>query len=187
MHNRYPIALELSYSVLDLHRQGETGTGLTELGDMTIDWGSRTAIRDGRTIEFTGREVDVLRVLVENIGRPVAKTTLLARVWDGADRSENAVEAQVSALRRKFDDAGAPNVIQTVFGTGYMFTPVPRRRGDDDAARRQLAERERALREREEAVARRTRLLRRMEQELGRRVDGSQLSSVARDRGTRDG
>jgi DNA-binding response OmpR family regulator len=158
-------------AVVSVDRRARTTTLPSQLGDVTIDWESRVATRAGRTIELTGKELDVLRVLVENTGRPVAKTELLRRVWNDADRSENAVEAHISTMRRKFEVDDVPNVIQTVFGAGYTFTPVADRRRHD-ITRSQLDERERRLQEREEAVARRARLLRRLERELGRRLDG---------------
>jgi DNA-binding response OmpR family regulator len=129
-------------------------------GDLRIDPSKRLVTRRGEVVQLTTREFDVLLTLVEHRERPVSKTALLERVWPDAPRSVNAVEAQISSLRRKLDEHGPP-LIHTVHGQGYSFraatTTMTRIHSDP------LAAREQRLREREEAIARRAKILRALE------------------------
>ncbi len=95
-----------------------------QIGDLTIDAAQRCVVRNGATIALTPREVDVLRMLVENGEQLLSKQEILNAVWHGESRSENVVEANVSSLRRKLHAHGPP-VIHTLHRSGYVFRPVP--------------------------------------------------------------
>jgi DNA-binding response OmpR family regulator len=138
------------------------------LGDLVVDHEGRRVSRRGSTATLTQRELQVLEVLVERPGRVVGKDELLDRVWGGTRRSVNAVEAQISALRRKLHDLGPP-VIHTAHGEGYVFRPSVMVEARPRA--HMILERERLVREREEAVVRRTKLLRQLEEQVTRRGD----------------
>jgi DNA-binding response OmpR family regulator len=141
------------------------------LGDLVIERAGRRVTRRGRDAALTQRELEVLEVLVERPGRVVSKEELLDRVWNERRRSTNAVEAQISGLRRKLHELGPP-IIHTAHGEGYVFRPAV----VVDLSRRShmISERERLVREREEAVAMRARLLRQMEQQMTRRREAQQ-------------
>ncbi|WBB62382.1 response regulator transcription factor [Streptomyces sp. WMMC500] len=86
-------------------------------GDLTLDTASRTAVRGGRELGLTGKEFDVLRVLLGAHGAVLSGTELLRRVWDAhADPYTNTVRVTLSRLRRKL---GEPELIETVPGAGY--------------------------------------------------------------------
>jgi DNA-binding response OmpR family regulator len=138
------------------------------LGDLSIDRNGRRVARRGSSATLTQRELQVLEVLVERPGRVVAKAELLDRVWGSKRRSVNAVEAQISALRRKLHDLGPP-LIHTAHGEGYVFRPSVV--GEARPRAYMIAERERLVREREEAVARRTKLLRQLEDQVTQRAE----------------
>jgi DNA-binding response OmpR family regulator len=156
---------EIVARVAILARRGRGRRALVHpLGDLVVTHEGRRVSRGGRETSLTQRELDVLEVLVERPGRVVSKDELLERVWKRR-RSANAVEAQISALRRKLHELGPP-VIHTAHGAGYVFRPAV---AVNVANRAQMiSERERLVREREEAVAQRTRLLHQMAQ-MGRR------------------
>src|SRR6266513_2099752 len=123
-----------------------------EIGDITIRLDERRVIRGGSEVALTPREFDVLLVLMNARGRAVPKEELLREVWNDEHRNVNAVEAHVSALRRKLEGSG-PQLIHTVHRAGYAFRAA---RPSTPATREALlAERARLLRERDEAVARR--------------------------------
>src|SRR5215831_203702 len=77
----------------------------------------RRLLASGRPIAIKPRAFDLLVALVELHGRLVTKEKLLARVWPGVIIEENAVHAQISALRKVL---GA-DAIATVSGVGYRF------------------------------------------------------------------
>jgi DNA-binding response OmpR family regulator len=92
-------------------------------GDLTLDLAQRSAVRNGRHVALTPREVSLLLALVDRSEHPVTKRELLVAVWGEEARSQNVVEANVSSLRRKLHALGPP-VIHTLHGAGYVFRPV---------------------------------------------------------------
>jgi DNA-binding response OmpR family regulator len=143
--------------LLAQRRRGRMGR--IEIGDMTIEPSQRTAVRNGELITFTPRELALLLVLVQRRGEAVSKRDLLATVWQGEVRSENVVEANVSALRRKLHAVGTP-VIHTVHKTGYVFRPTSPSLSAKRAA--MIMERDRMVRERDAIIERRDELIRRL-------------------------
>ncbi len=91
--------------------------GPLSLGPVTLDPAAREARVDGREVELTRREFDLLRFLVERAGRVVTRDELLEGVWEERFFSPTrTIEVHVAQLRRKL---GHPELIQTVRGVGY--------------------------------------------------------------------
>ena len=92
-----------------------------------LDVGARELLRDdGVTLPLSTGEYDLLIVLVERPQRVLSRDQLLdlarGRAASALDRS---IDTQVSRLRRKLEqDPGDPKIIKTVWGGGYIFTPV---------------------------------------------------------------
>jgi len=79
----------------------------------------------GQEIEITSMEFALLKVFAENAGRVLNRDQLLEqahdRSWDPFDRS---IDIRISRLRRKIEsDPRKPQIIRTVRGTGYVFSP----------------------------------------------------------------
>jgi two-component system, OmpR family, phosphate regulon response regulator OmpR len=92
-------------------------------GKVVVDGDRRTASIDGRPIELTTTEFEILRTLVANAGRviPRERLMLLARgeEWAAYERS---VDVHISHLRKKLgDDPRTPELIKTVRGVGYVM------------------------------------------------------------------
>src|SRR6187431_16199 len=86
-----------------------------------VDLESRRADRDGRSLDLTGLEFDLLVALMQRAGRVVARTSLLELAErSDVSVSDRAVDVHVSHLRRKLGD-DPPRLICTVRGVGYMF------------------------------------------------------------------
>ena len=86
-----------------------------------VDLESRRVERDGRSLDLTGLEFDLLVALVQRAGRVVARTSLLELAGrNDVSVSDRAVDVHVSHLRRKLGD-DPPRLICTVRGVGYMF------------------------------------------------------------------
>jgi two-component system OmpR family response regulator len=92
-----------------------------------FDTGARDLLRDdGVTVPLSTGEYDLLIALVERPQRLLSRDQLLdlarGRSANAIDRS---VDTQVSRLRKKLErDPTDPKIIKTVWGGGYMFTPV---------------------------------------------------------------
>src|SRR5579862_9424492 len=88
-------------------------------GDLTLDPNRRVALRAGRPLGLTNKELGVLEVLMAASGRVVSAEELLERVWDAhADPFTNTVRVTLANLRRKIGD---PPMITTVIGAGYQL------------------------------------------------------------------
>lgn len=95
-----------------------------ELGPFSFDFERMDFRRDGRQVELSKTEQRLLRVLVENRGHAVPRSTLVDRVWtDGAEYvEENALSVTVKRLRGKLEaDPGSPEYLKTVYGIGYTW------------------------------------------------------------------
>jgi DNA-binding response OmpR family regulator len=89
---------------------------------ITVDTGSREAWVDGKPVELTGLEIDLLVALLRRAGRVVPRTALL-ELAGRADVTvgERAVDVHISRLRKKLGD-DPPTRIRTVRGVGYVLS-----------------------------------------------------------------
>ena len=95
-------------------------------GPLTVDPARRHARLDGREIDLTANEFDLLYVLASNRGIVFSREALMRRVWGNDTHiTERSVDTLVKRVRRKIDDdANEPRFILTVWGTGYKFADV---------------------------------------------------------------
>jgi len=97
----------------------ETDDDLLEAGDVVLDRRSRTAVVDGREVELTAREFDLVWHLAEHPSVVVSREKILDRVWGLAfPGGTRTVDVHVGQLRRKL---GRPDLIRTVRGSGYKL------------------------------------------------------------------
>lgn len=88
---------------------------------ITIDTGSREAWVDGKPVELTGLEIDLLTALLRRAGRVVPRSALLELAGRGdVTVGERAVDVHISRLRKKLGD-DPPTKIRTVRGVGYVL------------------------------------------------------------------
>ena len=119
---------ELLARIVALRRRGESAAGEAQLqvGPLLLDPQSRRVTSDGRPVDLTVREFELLRFLMANADRVVSRQRLLNGVWDyGYDPGTKIVDVYVRYLRKKLDREGEPSLIQTVRGVGYMISGHP--------------------------------------------------------------
>ena len=88
-------------------------------GDLSVDPARRVAMRAGRRLPLTPKELAVLEYLLAAAGRPVPAEELLERVWDEeADPFTATVKTTIRRLRVKLGD---PPVIETLRESGYRI------------------------------------------------------------------
>lgn len=110
---------ELSARVRALTRRGATGAERLQVGELSLDLSTRTAWRAGRELSLTGREADLLELLLRRPRAVVSREAALAEVW-ADDAGLNVVDRYVGYLRRKLGD---PPLIHTVRGLGFSLRP----------------------------------------------------------------
>lgn len=92
-------------------------------GSLEVDWTTRTARLDGRPLDLTTAEFELLGLLVRHRGRVLGRDRIMA-LSRGSDRDafDRSIDVLVSRLRGKLgDDARRPRFIKTVHGAGYSF------------------------------------------------------------------
>jgi len=97
-----------------------------EFGPFEFDPVTRQLSRAGQVIRLTGGEINLLEALIANAGKALSRERLLAlaRDDDGGERNDRAIDIAILRLRRAIeDDPKSPRWIQTVWGTGYRFSP----------------------------------------------------------------
>ncbi len=97
-----------------------------EFGAFVFDPVTRQLKRGDEIVKLTGGEINLLEALVKNAGKPLSRERLLtlARDDEGGERNDRAIDIAVLRLRRAIeDDPKQPRWIQTVWGTGYRFSP----------------------------------------------------------------
>ena len=96
--------------------------------DRVIDF-EQLEVRVGeKRMPLTLMEAALLRYLIENEGKPVARKTILDRVWNvHEDTDTRAIDNFIVRLRRYVEDEPArPKHLQTVRGIGYRFVAEPK-------------------------------------------------------------
>ena len=77
---------------------------------------------DGEELMLTPKEFSILRLLLERRGEVLTTDTISTHIWGYETFGQrNFVEAHVSRLRSKLSSGGAPNVVSTVRGVGYVI------------------------------------------------------------------
>jgi len=105
-----------------LRRNSGPISRVSQVADLVLDREQRKAERNGRRIELTTREFDVLEYLMRHAGRPVSRTTLMEGVWNlPYDPSSNVVDVYVKYVRDKVDTDGERKLIRTIRGVGYVL------------------------------------------------------------------
>ncbi|WP_077798948.1 response regulator transcription factor [Streptomyces sp. JHA26] len=102
--------------------RGEPDGRYLEAAGLRMDPRARRAWRGERELELTRTEFELLELLVRNAGIVLDHSTIYDRIWgyDFGPGSKN-LAVYVGYLRRKLDQPGAPQLIQTVRGVGYVL------------------------------------------------------------------
>jgi len=106
---------------LSRRRSSHTGA-LIEVGSLRLDPRRREVSAAERMIDLTSREFALLRYLMMHPGEVLSAEHLLDHVWDeNIDPFTNTVRVTISKLRKKLAEAGQPEMIETIVGSGYRL------------------------------------------------------------------
>ncbi len=99
--------------------------GIFQFGSVRIDLRGTEATRDGKPVNLSAREFQLLRYFIEHAGTTLSRDELLREVWGySADTFTRTVDVHVASLRQKLEsDLKQPRFILTVQGLGYKFKP----------------------------------------------------------------
>jgi two-component system alkaline phosphatase synthesis response regulator PhoP len=94
-----------------------------EFGNVEVDFEKSEVRKSGVEVPLAGKELELLRYLIDRRGKPVSRDELLEAVWEYQPGvSSRTIDVHVAWLRQKLEDAPQnPRHIQTVRGVGYRF------------------------------------------------------------------
>lgn len=101
----------------------QVNQGMVRSGDLEIDLDKRSARLEGKPLNLTAKEFDLLVQFARHPGRVYTRNQLLEMVWGGSfDGYEHTVNSHINRLRTKVEaDPANPRYILTVWGVGYKF------------------------------------------------------------------
>ena len=96
---------------------------LLSAGGVTLDPEQRVALRDGKVVDLTAKEYDLIELFVKNPRRVYSRENLMDLVWGYTYAGDyRTVDVHIRRLREKLeDDPAAPQHILTKWGIGYYF------------------------------------------------------------------
>jgi len=118
-----PFALkELLARLRALLRRVEPGGGPLRFADLELDPAAHAVTRAGRPVELSRTEFALLLLFLEHPRQVLSRSAIFERVW-GYDfgATSNALGVYVGYLRRKTEAGGAPRLLHTVRGVGYVL------------------------------------------------------------------
>jgi DNA-binding response OmpR family regulator len=107
-----------------IRRRKYNNSNLVQLNELTIDLLSKRVLVNNEPVSFTRKEYDLLLYLIGNRNRVVSKNALaeyLSGDIAGMLEDLNFIYAHIKNLKRKLHEAGCPNYLKTVYGTGYIW------------------------------------------------------------------
>jgi two-component system alkaline phosphatase synthesis response regulator PhoP len=96
-----------------------------QFGAVQLDFEKAEALKNGAPVSLAGKEMQLLRYLIDHRGKVLSRDELLQEVWEyQSDVSTRTVDVHIAWLRQKLEaNPQSPKHILTVRGSGYRFSP----------------------------------------------------------------
>jgi len=92
------------------------------VADIELDSENQVAYRQGRIVELSEKESQLLQYFMENAGKLLTHAQIYQYLWQDEEQpNSNVVAALIRLLRRKIETKGETALIHTVYGKGYRF------------------------------------------------------------------
>jgi len=108
-----------------VHKENLTPVVRFQFGIISADFDKAEVLKEGNPISLAGKEMQLLRYLIDHRGKVLTREEILKDVWEyQADISTRTVDVHVAWLRQKIEENPQyPKHILTVRGSGYRFNP----------------------------------------------------------------
>ncbi|MGD1912894.1 MAG: response regulator transcription factor [Rivularia sp. (in: cyanobacteria)] len=94
----------------------------TVVEDLELDCQNQIAYRQGRVIELSEKESQLLQFFMGNTGKLLTHAQIMQNLWKEDEQpSSNVIAALIRLLRRKIEVKGETQLIHSVYGKGYRF------------------------------------------------------------------
>ncbi len=110
-----------------LRRRSAEPQNVLDIADLTLDRTARRVHRAGREIDLTPKEFALLEHFLLHPGATLTRAEIAEHVWDERyEARSNVIDVMVARLRRKLEGGGAPRLISSVPGLGYVLRSTER-------------------------------------------------------------
>ncbi|NET02844.1 MAG: response regulator transcription factor [Sphaerospermopsis sp. SIO1G2] len=118
-----PYSSEDFLQLIRLYLKPDIGTNeQLRFGDLVLEIGSRRALHNGKVIDLTMKEFELLKFFMEHPREVLTREQILENVWGYDFMGEsNVIEVYIRYLRLKMEEDGRKRLIQTVRGVGYVL------------------------------------------------------------------
>ncbi len=122
-----PVAfVELLARLRSLLRRNVVSETVLRCGSLQVDLLSRKVTRDGKSLDLTRRELELIEYFLRHKNEVVSRQMLARDVWMAATATwTNVIEVQVKSLRKKIERDDWPRLLHTVRGEGYLLGDKP--------------------------------------------------------------
>ena len=98
---------------------------VVQAGDLALNLANYEATKDGRALDLTAKEFEILAFMARHPGQVFTRDQLFQNVWGEESASDaNTVTVFIRKIREKVeDDPSKPRYVLTVWGVGYKFAP----------------------------------------------------------------
>lgn len=101
----------------------ESSTPIVKIGDVTIDITNYEVYKNEEKLEFTLKEFELLKLLVQNKGKVLTRDYLLDQIWGYEYYGETrTVDVHIRHIRQKLEEDGKSHYIETIRGVGYKLS-----------------------------------------------------------------
>jgi two-component system copper resistance phosphate regulon response regulator CusR len=105
-----------------LRRSGANRTSIVQVADLTIDLVKRRVQRNGKKIDLTQKEYELLEFFIQNKNQIITRKRLAEAVWGYTfDTGTNIVDVYIGYLRESIDKGFKKKLLQTVRGEGFVL------------------------------------------------------------------
>ena len=105
-----------------LKRAGKFNENTLSYGDVTVNLSTNSTLKDGKDVEFLGKEFDLLVYFLQNQNVILPKTQIFDRLWGfDSDTTVSVVEVYVSKIRKKLKGTAFAKNLHTLRSVGYIL------------------------------------------------------------------
>jgi len=109
--------MELVSRVNARFRQYKKSTVFT-IGNIELNTEGFEVKKDGKIINLTVKEFEVLEILFKHRGKVVSRDEILLKIWGDSEVETRVIDMHINSLRKKLD---SENLIETIYGRGYKI------------------------------------------------------------------
>ncbi|WP_406239675.1 response regulator transcription factor [Acetobacter orientalis] len=106
-----------------LRRSGGFSSPITQVGNLVMDMNTHAVMVNEQPVHLTGKEFSILELLILRKDIALTKEMFLNHLYGGRDEPDvKIIDVFICKLRKKLQEAGAGNLISTIWGRGYILT-----------------------------------------------------------------